>query len=163
MFTLKMSIGKSKEPIGRSSILTPIQVYNLCKELGELNQETFAVICLNTNKKVISKNIITIGVVNQTLVHPREVFRVAIQDGASFIIIVHNHPSGEVTPSSNDITLTKQILEAAKLLSIPILDHVIIGKKQVDYGEGETEAFYSFQEKGLCDFSMRDEALRAAE
>lgn len=159
MFTLRMSIGKSKEPIGRTAICTPEQVYNLCKELAELNQETFAVLCLNTRNKVISKNIITIGIVNQTLVHPREIFRVAIQDGAHSIILVHNHPSGETTPSSDDVALTKRILEGSKFLCIPVKDHVIISKSQDDY----EKPYKSLRESGLCTFDQYDEALRAAE
>jgi DNA repair protein RadC len=159
MFTLRMSIGKSKEPIGRTAIHGPEQVYHLCKELADLNQETFAVLCLNAKNKVISKNIITIGIVNQTLVHPREIFRVAIQDGAHSIILIHNHPSGEITPSSEDVLLTKKILECSKFLCIPVRDHVIIGKSQDDY----EKPYKSLRESGLCTFDQYEETLRAAE
>ena len=82
----------------------------------------------------------------------------AIIEGSHSIILVHNHPSGDCYPSTSDISLT--ILEASKILGIPIMDHVIIGKEQNDYGEGTTLPHYSLRDNGLCDFYRHeDDAL----
>ena len=90
--------------------------------------ENFVVIALGGGKQVISIRTITVGTVNRTLVHPREVFRYAILENAASIIISHNHPSGFVSPSSDDINITKILKEASEIIGITLLDHVIIGK-----------------------------------
>ena len=90
--------------------------------------ENFVVIALGGGKQVISIRTITVGTVNRTLVHPREVFRYAILENAESIIISHNHPSGFVSPSSDDINITKILKEASEIIGITLLDHVIIGK-----------------------------------
>ena len=161
MFTLKMSIGKAKQSIGKTPITTPLQVYELCKDFSELSQEVFCILCLNGKGKLISKNIITIGLVNQTLAHPREIFKVAIQDSATSIVLVHNHPTGDPYPSQADIKLTNQVIEGSKFLLIPVIDHVIIGKEQDD--AGLSSPFYSLRDKGLCNFSSGEDVLKAAE
>jgi DNA repair protein RadC len=91
------------------------------------SQERFAVLMLDTKNSLISTHVITIGIATETLIHPRELFREAIRQSAIKIIIAHNHPSGNLEPSFEDIILTEQLLQSASLLNIPILDHLILG------------------------------------
>ncbi|MBF2078399.1 MAG: DNA repair protein RadC [Synechococcales cyanobacterium T60_A2020_003] len=90
-------------------------------------QERFAVVLLDVKHRVIGTQVITIGTATETLAHPRDIFREAIRQGATRLIIAHNHPSGSVDPSPEDIALTRQLLAGADLLNIPILDHLILG------------------------------------
>ena len=111
-----------------------------------LEVEKFWVLCLNRKNRLIKKVEITSGTVSSSLVHPREVYREAIRLGASAVICVHNHPSGDPTPSSADIRITRQLREAAKTVDINLLDHIIIGRPAADpAGNG----FYSFTQAGL--------------
>lgn len=96
-------------------------------ELMWQSQERFAVLLLDTKNSLISTQVITIGIATETLIHPRELFREAIRQSATNIIIAHNHPSGNLEPSLEDLNLTQQLLECAKIVGIPILDHLIIG------------------------------------
>lgn len=96
-------------------------------ELMWQSQERFAVLLLDTKNSLISTQVITIGIATETLIHPRELFREAIRQSATNIIIAHNHPSGNLEPSLEDLNLTRQLLECAKIVGIPILDHLIIG------------------------------------
>ncbi len=96
-------------------------------ELMWQSQERFAVLLLDTKNSLISTQVITIGIATETLIHPRELFREAIKKSATNIIIAHNHPSGNLEPSLEDLNLTQQLLECAKIVGIPILDHLIIG------------------------------------
>ena len=91
------------------------------------SQERFAVLLLDTKNSLISTQVITIGIATETLIHPRELFREAIRQSATNIIIAHNHPSGNLEPSVEDLSLTEQLLQSAKIVDIPILDHLIIG------------------------------------
>jgi DNA repair protein RadC len=90
-------------------------------------QERFAVLLLDVKNRLIGTKVITIGTATETLAHPRDIFREVIRQGANRVIISHNHPSGNVEPSPEDIVLTKQLLGGAQLLAIPILDHLILG------------------------------------
>ena len=91
------------------------------------DQEQFVVACLDTKNRVQSVVVITIGTLDASLVHPREVFKPAILEGSSSIILSHNHPSGDCTPSREDDTVTERLTEAGKLLGIEVLDHIIHG------------------------------------
>lgn len=111
-----------------------------------MSKENFFVLTLNRKNHLIKKHSVSIGTATSALVHPREVFREAIFDGASAIIIAHNHPSGDPAPSRADIQVTLQLREAAKTIEIDLLDHVIVGKRDKDpQGLG----FYSFNNAGL--------------
>ena len=123
-------------------LTTPDSVESFLADLKSLAQEVFVVITLNTKNRVIQRHLVSIGTVNSTLVHPREVFRPAIQDGASALILAHNHPSSDVTPSSEDIKITKQLISAGTIIGIKVLDHVIIADKAL-----------SLREAGLCHFN----------
>lgn len=108
-------------------------------EMCFLDKEHFKVIILNVKNVVIKVVDIAIGTLSGALVHPRELFKVVIRSNACHIIIAHNHPSGDPSPSNEDVSLTRRLNEGALLLGIKLLDHVIIGK----------EGFFSFKENGL--------------
>ncbi len=110
------------------------------KFLEEADREQVIVCCLDTKNQPVSMNIVSIGTINSSLVHPREVFKTAILSNAASIILFHNHPSGDPEPSVEDTTITKRIKEAGTLMGIELLDHVIIGS------EGR---FYSMKEQGV--------------
>lgn len=89
-------------------------------------KENFIVVCLNSANKIIKHETISIGNLNSSVVHPREVFKVAIETSAASIILIHNHPSGNPEPSNEDISITKKIVESGKIMDIPVHDHIII-------------------------------------
>jgi len=102
-------------------------------------KEKFIVVCLNSANRVIKYETISIGNLNSSVVHPREIFKVAIDCSSASIILIHNHPSGNPEPSSEDISITKKIVEVGKVMDIPVFDHIIIAGK----------TFTSFVEKKL--------------
>ena len=106
--------------------------------LDEL-KERFIVVCLNSANKIIKYEVISVGNLNSSIVHPREVFKVAIENNSASIILIHNHPSGNPDPSNEDIAITKKIVETGTIMSIPVFDHIIIAGKN----------FTSFVEKRL--------------
>ncbi len=95
---------------------------------SQAKQEEFHIVTLDTKNQVIASHRITVGTLDASLVHPREVFRAAIKDAASSIILVHNHPSGDPTPSSQDLEVTQRITESGQTLGIDVLDHIVLGK-----------------------------------
>ncbi len=99
----------------------------LSHDLMWQQQEKFAVLMLDVQNCLIGTQVITVGTATETLVHPREIFRESIKQGATNLIVAHNHPSGNLQPSQEDIELTQQLLEGAQYLDIPILDHIILG------------------------------------
>ena len=121
------------------SITEARDVYTLLNEYTTKTKEHFIVITLDGASRVINSRVIHIGTVNQSLVHPREVFRDAISDNAVGIIIAHNHPSGTLEASRADISITKRLKEASRIIGIDLLDHVIITR----------EGYYSFTDEGL--------------
>ena len=102
-------------------------------------KEKFIVVCLNSSNKITSYETISVGNLNSSVVHPREVFKVAIDNSSANIILIHNHPSGNPEPSNEDIRITKKIVEAGKILDILVFDHLIIA----------AETYTSFVEKRL--------------
>jgi DNA repair protein RadC len=102
-------------------------------------KEHFKLILLNPRNKIIGISTISIGTLNASLVHPREVFKDAITHSAASVVLAHNHPSGDPEPSEDDITITKRLIEAGKILGIEVMDHIVIGKNN----------FCSFKERGL--------------
>ncbi len=99
----------------------------LSQDLMWQNQEKFAVLLLDSKNYLIGTKIVTIGTATETLAHPRDIFREVIKQGATKLIIAHNHPSGNTQPSEEDIFLTERLLQGAQLLNIPLLDHLILG------------------------------------
>lgn len=111
----------------------------LNKKIGFMDQEHFIVVFLGTKNQILKDKTIFIVSLDRTIVHPREIYKEAVKLNASKIICVHNHPSGDVTPSPNDITATQAISEAGRTVGIPLLDHLIVGNN----------AYLSFREQGL--------------
>jgi DNA repair protein RadC len=116
----------------------PSDVLPLIRHFADRKQEHFICISINGANEVIANRVITVGLVNRTQVHPREVFADPITDRASAIIVAHNHPSGGLTPSKEDFEITKQLKEAGETLGIKLLDHIIFNHKE----------YYSFLEHG---------------
>jgi DNA repair protein RadC len=100
----------------------------LQKKFGFKTKEHFFVVMLNGNNQVTEIETISIGLLNRTVVHPREVFREAVMANCASIIVGHNHPSGNLTPSSDDISVNNRLIEAGKILGIEVLDHIIVGR-----------------------------------
>ena len=116
----------SRNPIKK--ITCARDVYEHFKEkLKDEKQENFFVLILNNANNIVKEELVSKGVLDAAILHPREVFKPAIKNSASKIILVHNHPSGNSQPSLDDLEITKQLIEAGKLLDIKVLDHVIIG------------------------------------
>ena len=111
----------------------------LQKELGDLNYENFCVLLLNRANKVLKTVRISDGGITGTVVDPRKVFKIALDNNATSIILGHNHPSGQLTPSDADIQLTKKMKQAGEMLDLPVLDHIIVG-------DGN---YYSFADEGI--------------
>lgn len=110
-------------------IQTPAHAYHLIKDqLESEKREHFIVILLDVKGCVINTQTISIGTLSSSLVHPREVFNPAIRHNAASIVIVHNHPSGDPTPSKEDVEVTRQLINAGKMIGIPVNDHLIVGK-----------------------------------
>lgn len=124
----------SREARGESPLLdTPERVADhLREEVRGLEVETFYLMLVNTRRRLISAECISQGTLDTLLVHPREVFRKAIAANASAIIVAHNHPSGDPTPSEADIRVTRDLIRAGQLLKIEVLDHVILGERTRD-------------------------------
>ena len=91
-------------------------------------KEKFILVCLNSANKIIKYEVISIGNLNSSVVHPREIFKAAIENNSASVILIHNHPSGNPEPSNEDISITKKIVEAGKILDIPVFDHLIIAE-----------------------------------
>lgn len=89
-------------------------------------KERFIIVCLNSANKIIKFETISIGSLNSSVVHPREIFKAAIENNSASLILLHNHPSGNSEPSNEDVAITKKIVEAGKILDIPVFDHLII-------------------------------------
>jgi len=115
-------------PVDRTVIDDPsVAAAALSSDLMWQAQERFAVLLLDVKHRLIGTQIITIGTATETLASPRDIFREVLRQGATRVVVAHNHPSGSLEPSSEDITLTRQLLEGAQLLGIPLLDHLILG------------------------------------
>ena len=114
-------------PLDRNPIESPAAAAVLSLDLMWQSQERFAVLLLDVKNRLIGTQVITIGTATETLAPPREIFREVIRQGATRVIVAHNHPSGNVEPSPQDIDLTRQLLAGAQFLGIPLLDHLILG------------------------------------
>lgn len=117
-----------KNEFGLSVIRTAQDVYEYAKDMHSLPKEQLKGIYLDTHNRVIHDEIISIGTLNSNIVHPREVFRPALEYGAAAVILAHNHPSGVATPSDSDVAITKQLITAGKIIGIRVLDHIVIAK-----------------------------------
>lgn len=119
---------------------SPLDAYQFIRGILEnCDREEFLVVMLDCRNRVIGVNRISIGSINASIAHPREVFKAAILSNASTIMLSHNHPSGDPSPSAEDLALTTRLKQGAELLGIPIIDHVIVGD----------ERYISLSERGL--------------
>ncbi len=123
----QINLSTSKVTNELVTITSPSDVHRVCKSYALNPQEHLIVICLNTKNNIISINDVFQGTINQIVIHPREVFYPAIKSLANSIILVHNHPTGDVTPSQADIETTRKLVNIGEMLGIPLIDHVIIG------------------------------------
>jgi len=119
-------------------IRQPSDVLPLVQHLNDRKQEHFICVSLNGANEVLHTRIVTVGLANAAQIHPREVFSDPIKDRACSVIVAHNHPSGDVTPSREDSEVTTRLLEAARVLGIKLLDHIVFSRR----------GYYSFQEQG---------------
>lgn len=138
-----IEIGKRLSKIGphdRIKVTSPdILADILMDEMRYLNKENFRIAILDTKNQILGIENISVGTLNASIVHPRDVFKAAIKRNANSLILIHNHPSGDVTPSKEDISITHRLIECGDLMGIRILDHIIIGDGR----------YYSFKEKNL--------------
>jgi DNA repair protein RadC len=112
----------------KQKINSPEDVYRrIYPKMREQKKELFIELCLDTKNRVIKEETISVGSLNANIVHPREVFKLALAESAAHIIVAHNHPSGDPTPSREDIEITKKLVDTGTIMGITLLDHVIIG------------------------------------
>jgi len=136
---VKIQLVRESDEAKECLVKSPKDVYELVKdELKKADREIFLAISLNTRNRVLGINTVSVGSLNASLVHPREVFKPAILQNATGLILVHNHPSGDEKPSEEDLEITRRLVEAGKLLGIDVVDHVIVGNN-----------FYSFADNDL--------------
>ncbi len=117
----------------------PSQVYETFRFLMQETKEMFMTLHLDGKNRIMAMDIVSIGSLNQSIVHPREVFKTACLSNAAALILIHQHPSGDPAPSQEDITITKRLKEAGEIMGIKVLDHCIIGQ----------DSYCSFVERGL--------------
>ena len=133
------------EEFGGESLDSPLAIHRLlAHELRMLDRESLRTVLLDTRYRLIAVHEVSKGTLNESLAHPREIFKPAITFSAYAIVVVHNHPSGDPRPSEADIRLTRKFAEAAQLLQISLLDHVIIGA-----GQAGQPGYFSFKEAGI--------------
>ncbi len=136
-------LNKKIDNLNQIKIYSSNSIYEYYQDkLKDKLQEFFYCVYLDTKNHIIKDKLLFIGTINESLIHPREIFKEAYLLSASSIICIHNHPSGNVTPSNNDIVMTKQLIEVGKILGIKVLDHIIIGKNN----------YYSFNDNSLVNF-----------
>jgi len=121
-----------------NNVSSPADVARLCDDMRYLDQEVLRLICLNTKNNVIFQKDVFKGGLSTSIVHPREIFKSALSVSAASVIIIHNHPSGDPTPSKEDINITSRIKESGEIMGIKLLDHIIVGN-----------GFISLKEKSL--------------
>jgi DNA repair protein RadC len=135
-----------RRPRDRQSVTTPAEAAALVRDtMQHLDREEFRVLLLNTKQGLIRVADVSRGSLNASIVEPREVFKDAVAASAASVILVHNHPSGDPTPSTEDIAITKRLVKAGETLNIPVLDHLILGHRAT----GRDQDYVSLKELGL--------------
>lgn len=117
---------------------SPVQIYQIFRFLMQETKEMFLTAQLNGKNKIIAIDLVSVGSLNQSIVSPRSVFQTALLTNAAALILIHQHPSGDPTPSREDIEITRRLKEGGELLGIKVLDHIIVG-----------DSYFSFVERGL--------------
>ncbi|MGD1822683.1 MAG: RadC family protein [Pleomorphochaeta sp.] len=123
-----MELGRRKTPKIKQQIIDPEDVHKVIRHYASRKQEIFISIAINCAHEILTIDVASMGTINQCIVHPREVFSNAIDNRAVAIIICHNHPTGNLNPSLNDIQITQRLIECGKILGIEILDHIIFSE-----------------------------------
>lgn len=129
----------------KQMISSPQEIFKICKDILEHDdiydreKEHVWVFQLDVRNRIKLIELVSLGTLNSSLIHPREVFRRAVHEGSASIILAHNHPSGSSDPSEQDITMTRKLRDAGRILEIDLIDHIIIGRNE----------FYSLKEKGV--------------
>ena len=140
--TVRYAVKKDSEGqpivVGRALSNPRKTALSLMTVLQDEPSEVFAILCVTTKHRVIAYHEVSRGTIDSTLAHPREVFKAALLANAAAIVVSHNHPSGDPTPSPDDVDLTRRLAAAGEVLGIPVLDHIIIGDGR----------YYSFTEAG---------------
>jgi DNA repair protein RadC len=131
-----------REPIGdylqpHTRYTSASQVFDTFSFLRQETKEYFIALHLDGKNRVVCIDLVSTGSLNQSIVHPRELYKTALLSSAAAVILMHNHPTGDPTPSTEDLTITRRLIEAGELIGIRILDHIIIG-----------DSYYSFAERG---------------
>jgi DNA repair protein RadC len=121
-----------------------LAIAELCSEMRFLDRESLRVVLLNTKQHLIKVYTVSQGTINESLAHPREIFKPVIVHSAYAFILVHNHPSGDPSPSEADLRLTRRINEASRILQLQLIDHVIIGSPAPN-----RNSYFSFKESGV--------------
>ncbi len=134
-----LELGKRLNTKNKMEILKAEDVWNFCSDIRGMQREHFVAFYLDTQNNLIERQTISIGTLNSSLVHPREVFEPALLFHSASIIIAHNHPSGELEPSAEDMEVTRRLIDAGRIIGIDILDHIILSKN----------GYLSFQQKNL--------------
>ena len=134
-----LELGKRRFIHLGAHIQTPRDLIPFVRNYAINQKEYFLAVTLNGGHNIIKIHVVSVGTINRTLIHPREVFVDAIKENASAVILCHNHPSGDPTPSNEDIATTKNLLEASKIIGITVLDHIIV----------DCESYFSFLENDL--------------
>jgi len=137
----RLSRGGMERPV----LDNPVSVYDLlAPEMQSLRQETLRVLLLDTKLRLQRSETVSLGSLNETIAHPRELLRPALVHSAYAVVVVHNHPSGDPSPSDADRRITRRLVDGAELLQLRIIDHIIIGRS-----EGGRQPYFSFREAGL--------------
>lgn len=133
-------VREGSHPTEVRAINSPADAYSLLRTyLAGSDREHFVAVLADTKNKVIGINTVSVGALNTTIVHPREVFKPAILCNAASVLLAHNHPSGDATPSEDDKAMTQRLCDAGTILGITVLDHIIIGEN----------GYFSFKAQGL--------------
>jgi DNA repair protein RadC len=126
-FELNRRIESQSKWLSEKKITSPKDIADIfIPLLRDEVKEKFILVCLNSANKIIKYEVVSVGNLNSSVVHPREIFKAAIENNSASVILIHNHPSGNPEPSNEDIGITKKIVEAGKILDIPVFDHLII-------------------------------------
>ncbi|GHV85858.1 DNA repair protein RadC [Spirochaetia bacterium] len=136
-----LELGRRRWGLGTNRIKTPGNIYDLVRHYADRRQERFLSISMNGAHEVLAVRVVTLGLVNKTIVHPREVFSDPLQDRASAVCVAHNHPSGNLKPSEQDNDITRRLKAAADILGIAFLDHLIFSMN----------GFFSYSQEGLLE------------
>jgi DNA repair protein RadC len=144
--SLRMSAVVLREERESLTIDSPLAIAELCSEMRFLDRESLRVVLLNAKQHLIKVATVSQGTVNESLAHPREIFKPGIVHSAYSFVMVHNHPSGDPSPSEADIRLTRRTVEAGRILQLQLIDHVIIGAPAP-----KRNSYFSFKEAGVIE------------